>query len=83
MLITLVQFRFDPKVGDFFPVFANFHKITGKFNTVTSEGLSSSLALGRMSMKDPSTQLYHSGVVICASSDTACISKWSVSSCDV
>jgi hypothetical protein len=66
---------FDPKVGDFFPVFANFHKITGKFNTVTSEGLSSSLALGRMSMKDPSTQLYHSGVVICASSDTACINS--------
>jgi hypothetical protein len=69
----LVQFSFNPKVGDFFPVFANFNKITGNFKTVTAEGLDGSMVLGRKSMQDPSTQRYHSGVIICASSDTACI----------
>jgi len=72
----MLTFRFNPKVGDFFPVFINFHTCTGKIRTLTFEGLGSGLTLGRRNIVDRTTSRYHYGVVICSSSDSACISKY-------
>lgn len=68
--------RFNPKAGDFFPVFANFVKYSGRFKSVTVEGLPNGLTIGRKNVFDDSTSRYHYGVVVCSSDDSACISKY-------